>query len=92
MATPEKSKTDIREFLHRAIEKCELREHTKKKDIELIVEEIARLKLESKQRQEQLLAQVNEHSNQKQTSNLPPNSTVEEPRSSEESCSTNQPM
>ncbi|CAF1374017.1 unnamed protein product [Adineta ricciae] len=66
-STSEKSKKDIHDLLYEAIiSKCEPVHHTRKRDIELLSDEISRLKMESKYRQDQLLAQEAEHS-KKQT-------------------------
>jgi adenylate kinase family enzyme len=75
--TLEKSKRDIHNRLYEAIAKCEPTYHKKKQDIELVADEISRLKLESKQRQDKLLAQENEYSNKKQKFNLTPDATLE---------------
>jgi hypothetical protein len=75
--TLEKSKRDIHNRLYEAIAKCEPTYHKKKQDIELLADEISRLKLESKERQDKLLAQENEYSNKKQKLNLTPDSTLE---------------
>jgi GTPase SAR1 family protein len=75
--TLEKSKRDIHDRLYEAIAKCEPTYHKKKQDIELVADEISRLKLESKQRQDELLAQESEYSNKKQKLNLTPDSTLE---------------
>ncbi|CAF0964830.1 unnamed protein product [Adineta ricciae] len=60
-STSEKSKKDIHDLLCEAISKCEPVHHTRKRDIELLSDEISRLKMESKYRQDQLLAQEAEH-------------------------------
>jgi hypothetical protein len=75
--TLEKSKRDIHNRLYEAIAKCEPSYHKKKQDIELVADEISRLKLESKQRQDKLLAQEDEYSSKKQKLNLTPDSTLE---------------
>jgi hypothetical protein len=79
----EESKKEIRDLLHEAVRKCEPTYHTKKHDIELLADEISRLKMESKQRQEQLLAQEDKYS-KKQKLNLIPDSSLELHRSSSE--------
>jgi hypothetical protein len=56
-ATTDEDKTIIHRQLHEAIAKCEPVKHIKKHDIELLVDEISRLKREIHQRQNQLLAQ-----------------------------------
>jgi adenylate kinase family enzyme len=76
--TLEKSKRDIHNRLYEAIAKCEPAYHKKKQDIELVADEISRLKLECKQRQDKLLlAQESEYSNKKQKLNLTPDSALE---------------
>ena len=55
--TNDESKILIHRQLHEAIAKCKPVHHTKKHDIELLVDEISRLKKESQQLQNQLLAQ-----------------------------------
>jgi len=55
--TADKDKMIIHRQLHEAIAKCEPAKHIKKHDIELLVDEISRLKLESHQLQNQLLTQ-----------------------------------
>ncbi|CAF3445331.1 unnamed protein product [Rotaria sp. Silwood2] len=64
--TSEEDKHIIRHCLHEIIAKCEPTYHTKKHDIELIADEISRLKMEYRQRQDQLLAQEYEYSKRQQ--------------------------
>ena len=75
----EENERDIHDLLHEAVAKCEPIYHTKKRDIELLADEISRLKMESKQRQDQLLAQEYEYS-KKQNSNLTPDPIQERHR------------
>jgi hypothetical protein len=75
-ATSEKSKKQIHNLLYDAIAKCEPTYHKKKHDIELLADEISRLKKESKHRQDQLLAQQIEYEKQQQF-NLTQDSTLE---------------
>ncbi|CAF1449509.1 unnamed protein product [Adineta ricciae] len=67
-STSENSKRDIRDLLCEAISKCDPVHHERKHDIELMSDEISRLKMESKNRQDQLLAQETEHSKKQKLS------------------------
>ncbi|CAF3057619.1 unnamed protein product [Rotaria sp. Silwood2] len=60
--TSEESKKFIHKILHKALTTCEPSHQTKKQDIVLITDEISQLKAQSKQRQDQLLTQAEEHS------------------------------
>ncbi|CAF1398539.1 unnamed protein product [Adineta steineri] len=75
-ATSEKSKNDIHNLLYEVIEKCEPTYHKRKHDIELLADEISRLKKESEHRQDQLLAQQHEHEKQEKF-NVPSGSTLD---------------
>jgi GTPase Era involved in 16S rRNA processing len=55
--TTDEAKMNIHRQLHQAIAKCKPVIHTRKHNIELLVEEISRLKMESRQLQDQLLTQ-----------------------------------
>jgi predicted GTPase len=77
--TSEKNNRDTHDLLHEAVAKCEPTYHTMKHDIELLADEISRLKMESKQRQDQLLTQEYEYS-KKQKLNLTPDSIHERHR------------
>ncbi|CAF0720553.1 unnamed protein product [Adineta steineri] len=66
----EESKKNIHGVLVEAVAKCQPIYHQKKHDIELLAEEISRLKTESKQRQEQLLAQEYEYNTKRQQVNV----------------------
>ena len=86
-ATSEKSKKDIHDLLHGAIAQCEPTYHKKKHDIELLAEEISRLKKERKHRQDQLLAQQTEYGKRKNL-NLTLDSTLEPHRPSSQQLLT----
>lgn len=85
--TSEKSKTDIQHLLYEAIAKCEPTHHKKKHDIELLADEISRLKEESKHRQNQLLAQQAEYEKQPKL-NVTPDLTCELQRPSSQQLMT----
>ncbi|CAF0875175.1 unnamed protein product [Didymodactylos carnosus] len=69
--TSEENKKVIHRFLHEAVAKCEPTYHTRKHDIELLADEISRLKMETKERQDQLLAQEEEHSKRQKLDLIP---------------------
>ncbi|CAF3496778.1 unnamed protein product [Rotaria sp. Silwood2] len=67
-STSEETDKIISDLLHKGIEKCEPTYHEKKHDIQLIIDEISQLKALSRIRQDQILAQQEEHSKRKKSS------------------------
>ncbi|UJR17941.1 hypothetical protein I4U23_004840 [Adineta vaga] len=71
--TSDEYKMFMHDRLYEIVEQCEPALHTKKHDIQLITDEIAQLKSQSKHHQDALLAQLQEVENsRRQIINLPP--------------------